>query len=229
LDEPVDDRQERIKALQDQINAIKQKQKEDQLERIKAFREHAEAIKQLKMEEQLERRKALLELAEAKRQKQRMGKAGRGGLMGHIADKIDEAQESHLELHRQRDIDHISNRIGKNRKQIDFLPDHGDQDLGKGFLKLHILGILKERPAHGYEIIHVIEHHTNHRWHPSPGSLYPALESLESKGFISCIGDGRRKVYSLTPRGETIIADIGKKREEQFLEMKAFMSSLLEE
>jgi DNA-binding PadR family transcriptional regulator len=228
LDEPIDDRQERIKALQDQINAIKQKQKEDQLERIKAFREHAEAIKQLKMEERLERRKALLELAEARRQKQRVGKADRGGLVGHIADKIDEAQESHLELHR-RDIDHFSNRIEGRRNQIDFLRDTGDQDLGKGFLKLHILGVLKQRPSHGYEIMHVIEHHTGHHWHPSPGSLYPALESLESKGFISCQGDGRRKVYSLTQKGETTIAEIGKKHEEQFLEMKAFMSKLLDE
>ncbi len=77
--------------------------------------------------------------------------------------------------------------------------------------------------------MHSIGHHTGHMWRPSPGSMYPALESLESKGFISCQGDGRRKVYSLTPKGQNVLVRIRKKHDEQFLEMKAFMSALLGE
>ena len=228
MDEPVDDRQERIKDLQDQINAIKQKQKEDQLKRIKAFQEHAEAIKQLKMEEQLERRKALVEMAEARRQKQRAEKTERNGLLGHIADKVDMAQDAHIEAHR-RGLDRMSDRFSERRDHFEFLQDQGEVDDRKGFLKLHILLVLMQGPSHGYEIIHSIEHHTGHLWHPSPGSMYPALESLESKGFISCMGDGRRKVYSLTPKGENVIEQIQKKRQETYLEMKAFMSSLMDE
>jgi DNA-binding PadR family transcriptional regulator len=66
-------------------------------------------------------------------------------------------------------------------------------------------------------------------WTPSPGSMYPALEALETKGFISCQGDGRRKVYSLTPKGQNVLDEIKKKRDEQFLEIKAFMSALFGE
>jgi DNA-binding PadR family transcriptional regulator len=59
--------------------------------------------------------------------------------------------------------------------------------------------------------------------------MYPALESLEAKGFITCQGDGRRKVYSLTPKGENIIDQVQKKRQEQFMEMKAYLSNFFDE
>jgi DNA-binding PadR family transcriptional regulator len=54
-------------------------------------------------------------------------------------------------------------------------------------------------------------------------------DTLESKGFISCLDDGRRKVYSLTARGQDVLGRISKKRDEQFQEMKTFMSALFEE
>lgn len=44
--------------------------------------------------------------------------------------------------------------------------------------------------------------------------MYPALESLEAKGFIACQGDERRKVYSLTPKGESVVDQIQKKYHE---------------
>jgi DNA-binding PadR family transcriptional regulator len=59
--------------------------------------------------------------------------------------------------------------------------------------------------------------------------MYPALDSLESRGFIACQGDGRRKVHSLTTKGKDFLTQMNKKREEQFLEMKTFMSTLLDE
>jgi len=114
-------------------------------------------------------------------------------------------------------------------KDPGFLQDQGDVEAHKGFLKLHILGVLSGGPSHGYEIMHRISHHTGHMWRPSPGSMYPALETLETKGFISCQGDGRRKVYSLTSKGQNVLDEIKKKRDEQFLEIKAFMSALLGE
>ena len=104
-----------------------------------------------------------------------------------------------------------------------------DVEVRKGFLKFHILGVLKSGPTHGYEIMHRISHHTGHVWRPSPGSMYPALESLETAGYITCQGDGRRKVYSLTPKGENIMDQVQKKQQEQFLEMKAFLSGIFDE
>lgn len=109
------------------------------------------------------------------------------------------------------------------------LQDRRDAETRKGFLKLHILGVLADGPSHGYEIMHRISYHTGHMWTPSPGSMYPALDALETKGFISRQGDGRRKVYSLTLKGQNVLEGIKKKRDEQLLEMKAFMSTLFEE
>jgi DNA-binding PadR family transcriptional regulator len=232
LVEPGDDREERIKALKEQISSLKQKQKEDQVERVKALKERAETIKQLEIEEQIERRKVILEEVEARRQKQREARKERTGLLGQIADKIDEAQDAHIEAH-LRDMDNISRRPrmhDERRDRSDFFQGPGDQDIRKGFLRLHILFILRDGPTHGYEIMHRMGHHAGqHGWHPSPGSLYPALESLGSKGYISCQGDGRRKVYALTDKGEAVISEILKKREEQFLEMKTYMSKLFDE
>ncbi len=111
------------------------------------------------------------------------------------------------------------------------MQDQWDVEVRKGFLKMHILGVLADGPSHGYEIMQRIGHHTGDMWRPSPGSLYPALETLESNGFISCDGqeDGRRKVYSLTPKGQDVLGQMKKKREEQMSEMKAFMSALFGE
>jgi DNA-binding PadR family transcriptional regulator len=59
--------------------------------------------------------------------------------------------------------------------------------------------------------------------------MYPALESLETGGFITCQGDGRRKIYSLTSKGENLMDQVQKKQQEQFLEMKAFLSDIFDE
>ncbi len=112
---------------------------------------------------------------------------------------------------------------------LEHLPDRGDTEARKGFLKMHILAVLAEGPSHGYEITRRISRHTMDTWTPSPGSMYPALEALESKGFVSCQGDGRRKVYSLTPKGQNVLDQIMKMRENQSYEMKTYMSTLLGE
>lgn len=100
-----------------------------------------------------------------------------------------------------------------------------DSEQRKGFLKHHIVQALDEGPSHGYELMQWISRHTDNAWTPSNGSMYPALESLESKGIISGQGDGRRKIYSLTPKGQKILDGIQKKLDEQLVEMKSYMST----
>ena len=126
------------------------------------------------------------------------------------------AREEHISRHHPDRI----------HDQFEFMQDG---EVRKGFLKFHILGVLRSGPTHGYEIMHRISHHTGHDWRPSPGSMYPALESLEAGGFITCQGDGRRKVYSLTPKGENLMDQVQKKQQELFLEMKAFLSDIFDE
>lgn len=68
-------------------------------------------------------------------------------------------------------------------------------------LELSILGFLKERPLHGYELKRRLAEYGF--WRVSFGSLYPALRRLEREGYISAqSGGGRRKVYELTAEGE---------------------------
>ena len=73
-----------------------------------------------------------------------------------------------------------------------------------------ILGLLKERPMHGYEIKQRFERISGLFWKVSYGSLYPALRKLAKAGFIiqqssSCKDSPGRKVFYLTEEGETAL------------------------
>ena len=194
-----------------------QKQKEEEKERKKILQEQIQAIVEKQKQEDNERKKALQEQIDAIMQKQKEEDDDRKrSVQEQLAARMDMAREEHVKQHHPDRI----------HEQFEFMQDG---EVRKGFLKFHILGVLKSGPTHGYEIMHRISHHTGHVWRPSPGSMYPALESLETEGFITCQGDGRRKVYSLTPKGENIMDQVQKKQQEQFLEMKAFLSGIFNE
>jgi DNA-binding PadR family transcriptional regulator len=215
MPDPVDDDR---RELQDQIKDLIKKQNEDENRRKKELQDQVNEIMRKQKEDSdrrmIELREQIAGLRQQQREQEDKLRAGRRELfMGMIP--------------RGRGGSGCNSR--DNDSRFDALPDSGDVELRKGFLKLHILGVLNDGPTHGYEIMHRISHHTGHLWRPSPGSLYPALESLVEKGYIACQGDGRRKVYSLTQKGEDIMAQIQKRRLEQFQEMKAFLSNILGE
>jgi DNA-binding PadR family transcriptional regulator len=74
-----------------------------------------------------------------------------------------------------------------------------------------ILGLLKERPMHGYEIKQRFEHISGLFWRVSYGSLYPALRKLSTEGFIiqqpAQEDRAGRKVFHLTESGEDALLD----------------------
>jgi DNA-binding PadR family transcriptional regulator len=200
-----------------EYDEIRQLPREERQARKKALEERLVGIRQLHHEQQ-EQRKALEDrLKEIKRRQTEEGIERKKTLREQLVEKMELAREEHTKK--------------RHSREFELLPDYCDSEVRKGFLKLHILGVLAEGPSHGYEIMHRISHHTGHMWRPSPGSMYPALETLESNGFISCQGqeDGRRKVYSLTQKGQDVLVHMKKKREEQMAEMKAFMSALFGE
>jgi DNA-binding PadR family transcriptional regulator len=67
-------------------------------------------------------------------------------------------------------------------------------------LDLAVLGLLRKRPRHGYELKAQLAELGFLR--VSFGSLYPALRRLERRGLIEALRQsGRRKAYRLTPDG----------------------------
>jgi DNA-binding PadR family transcriptional regulator len=68
-------------------------------------------------------------------------------------------------------------------------------------LDLAVLGLLRKRPRHGYELKARITELGFLR--VSFGALYPALRRLEKRGLIEALRQsGRRKAYRLTETGE---------------------------
>jgi DNA-binding PadR family transcriptional regulator len=74
-------------------------------------------------------------------------------------------------------------------------------------LELAILGLLKERSMHGYQLSKRLTDTLGGFWRVSYGSLYPTLKRLEREGSVEQVFDeqevGRRKnVYRITEEGE---------------------------
>src|SRR5262245_2760252 len=76
----------------------------------------------------------------------------------------------------------------------------------QGDVRLVILKLISEKPSHGYELIKAIEDRLGGAYAPSPGIVYPALTLLEEQGLIRVEStDGPRKLYAITPEGETVL------------------------
>ena len=76
-------------------------------------------------------------------------------------------------------------------------------------LELAILGLLKERSMHGYQLSKRLTDTLGGFWRVSYGSLYPTLRRLERDGAVERVFDqqevGRRKnVYRITEKGEAL-------------------------
>ncbi len=81
----------------------------------------------------------------------------------------------------------------------------------RGDVRSAILALLAERPMHGYEVIGELSERTEGFWRPSPGSIYPALQSLEDDGLVtaSTEGPGGKRRYSLTDKGRAAASALG--------------------
>jgi DNA-binding PadR family transcriptional regulator len=69
-------------------------------------------------------------------------------------------------------------------------------------LQLLILGLLADKPRHGYEIIKALDERSKGFYIPSPGMVYPALTYLEEIGHATVEADGARKLYQITDAGQ---------------------------
>ena len=69
-----------------------------------------------------------------------------------------------------------------------------------------VLGLISERPRHGYEIIKEIEDRVAGTYTPSPGVIYPTLTMLEELGQATVTESDGKKLYAITADGTTYLA-----------------------
>jgi DNA-binding PadR family transcriptional regulator len=80
-------------------------------------------------------------------------------------------------------------------------------------LELAILGLLKERAMHGYQLKKRLADTLGSFWQVSYGSLYPTLKRLQAQSAVEMVFPkedvGRRKnVYRVTAKGEEMFAEL---------------------
>ena len=77
----------------------------------------------------------------------------------------------------------------------------------KGDLKYVILDLLKDKPAHGYEIIHALEDRYHSFYSPSAGSVYPTLRLLEDLDYVKGSEQDGKKTYTITEAGKNFLKE----------------------
>jgi len=70
----------------------------------------------------------------------------------------------------------------------------------KGFLTLNILHLIKKNKVCGDDIAEIIGSKKGNKL--TPGTIYPALKYLRQNKLIVYKQNGRKKIYSLTKRGD---------------------------
>jgi DNA-binding PadR family transcriptional regulator len=74
----------------------------------------------------------------------------------------------------------------------------------RGDVRSALLIALLDGPAHGYELIQLLETKTEGRWRPSPGSVYPSLQLLTDEGLVVPVDREGKRAYELTDEGRRV-------------------------
>ena len=69
-------------------------------------------------------------------------------------------------------------------------------DSSKGNLQFIILQMLEEESRHGYQIIKDLEERFKGFYSPSPGSVYPILQMLQDRDFVSISKEGNKNLHN---------------------------------
>ncbi len=95
-----------------------------------------------------------------------------------------------------------------------------DQDLYSGLIRLHVLFHASEGPIFGLGMIRELR---RHGYRVGPGTLYPILHRLESKGYLrskqQLVERKMRRTYVITSRGTAALGDATHKVRELHDEM----------
>jgi PadR family transcriptional regulator PadR len=72
------------------------------------------------------------------------------------------------------------------------------------FTEPALLLLLRERPAHGYDLLERLPELTGEE-RVEMGNLYRLLRALEDEGLVSSVWAGGKRTYSLTPAGRGLL------------------------
>ena len=86
------------------------------------------------------------------------------------------------------------------------------EQLKKGITEIVLLYLINEVQTYGYNLIKELEKRTIGYFKPKGGTIYPALQRLETKGLIKRIRQRTtkrqaRKYYQITEKGKQFLAD----------------------
>ena len=95
-----------------------------------------------------------------------------------------------------------------------------DKDLYGGLIRLHVLHHASQGPVFG---LWIIEELREHGYRLSPGTVYPMLHAMETKGYLSVtvVRQGRQvpRMYRATRLGRVALRAANKKVRELFSEL----------
>ena len=87
-------------------------------------------------------------------------------------------------------------RRGHHRKR-----GPGRRFFRQGEVRLALLSLLEDEPAHGYELMKRLEERSGGMYRASAGTVYPVLQQLEDEGLVRIQEEDGKKVYHLTEAG----------------------------
>ena len=110
--------------------------------------------------------------------------------------------------------------MGPKARDFDWIFDWGDLGFGprrrgsrkgrrgprraffrQGEVRLALLSLLDDGPAHGYELMKRLEERSGGMYSASAGTVYPVLQQLEDEGLVRQEEADGKKVYHLTDAG----------------------------
>lgn len=89
----------------------------------------------------------------------------------------------------------------------------GTRMFGRGDLKYALLEALRERPKHGYEMMKELEERAGGFYMPSAGAVYPTLQLLEDRGWVTSESVEGKRVYTITDAGKQALVEFHERRE----------------
>ncbi len=78
----------------------------------------------------------------------------------------------------------------------------------RGYLRPMIIEALQEKPMKVCELIRELERSTMGLWKPSPGSIYPALSSMDADGIVCKRDDGKYEIREEYLENFSVSADV---------------------